>query len=188
MKTKQILTIVLIVFVVGSLAYMIVREQKTNSSLSEETNNAVPAAQNQNEIKNIAEVARQDSKSFTTINQDNNAIQETRLIVYYFHGHMRCPTCHKLESYAKEALETFFAEQLANKKMQWEVISIEAPENEHYIKDYQLVTRSVVLSKVADGKELAWKNLDQIWAKVGDKNSYLEYIRNSITKFLEDEH
>ncbi|MHC4076762.1 MAG: nitrophenyl compound nitroreductase subunit ArsF family protein, partial [Planctomycetota bacterium] len=118
--------------------------------------------------------------------QTEDIQQDNQLIVYYFHGDQRCATCHKLETYAKEALDTYFADKIASKKIVWKVVNVDRTENSHFIQDYKLVTKSVVLSEVAHGKEVGWKNLDQIWQKVGNKESYLQYVCDSIWNFLEN--
>ena len=108
-------------------------------------------------------------------------------MVYYFHGDVRCPTCHKLESYAQEAVETTFAEELGAGLVQWKPVNVDRPENAHFVKDYQLVTKSVILSEVIDGRETDWKNLDKIWDLVGSKDVYLDYIRENVKIFLEQD-
>jgi hypothetical protein len=169
MNGKKIITAALLIFVAGSLGYMIVRENKDSSV---PVQNAPPPP----------------SQPQAVPLSDTEAEPNQQLVVYYFYGDVRCLTCHKLEDYAKEALDTYFADDLAAGKIQWKPTNVDTPSNEHFVKDYSLVTKSVVLSNVANGKEVAWQNLDQIWQKVGDENSYLEYIRDSVTKFLEDEH
>lgn len=162
MKSKQILAIILIIFVSGSLAYMVVKEMTAKQTTDKTAGNIT-----QDEEK--ADVQSGD-----------------RIIVYYFHGDARCETCRKLEAYAKETLDTYFADELDAGKIVWQVVNIEQPQNEHYIGDYKLVTKSVVLSKVRQGKEITWENLDKIWQEVGDKQDYIEYVRDSISKFVED--
>lgn len=159
MKAKQVLTVLLLVFVVGSLAYMVVKESK-----SESLTNTTTAPQEQ---------------SVTTE-------QDARLIVYYFHGDIRCATCRKLESYAKEALDTNFSDAIVSGNITWKPVNVDKPENRHFIQDYKLVTKSVILSKIVDGKETTWKNLDQIWQKVTDKNEYMRYINDGIVELLEE--
>ncbi len=39
---------------------------------------------------------------------------DVKIIAYYFHGNVRCPTCHKMEQYTKEAIEKNFKDELAN--------------------------------------------------------------------------
>jgi len=181
MNIKQILTILLIIFVVGSLAYMIGSEQKTKSSQIPDSPASIPQARPV--ASGEPAVAQQNEPVFST-NAAANDPHGTQVIVYYFHGDMRCPTCHKLETYAKEALDTYFADELASKALVWKVVNVDKPENRHFIQDYKLVTKSIVLSETTDGKESRWKNLDLIWQKVGDKESYLQYIQASIFKFL----
>ena len=181
MKIKRIVTIVLLVFVVGSLAYMVATEQKTESS--QEPDNPASGFQGQSVALGKPSITQQNKADPPIIATANEA-QSMQLIVYYFHGDMRCPTCHKLESYAKEALDTYFAGEVASKNIVWKVVNIDKSENRHFIQDYKLVTKSVVLSELVDGKEVGWKNLDQIWQRVTDKNNYLEYIRENILKTL----
>jgi len=183
MKIKRIFTIVLLVFVVGSVAYMIGRKQNTESSQIPDSPASVPRGQPV--TSGEPSVAQQNEPDSST-NAAANDPQSIQLIVYYFHGDMRCPTCHKLEKYAKEALDTYFADEIASKKIIWKVINVDRTENSHFIQDYKLVTKSVVLSEVADGKEAGWKNLDQIWQRVSDKDGYLEYIRESVLQSLKE--
>ena len=169
MKPKQILAIVLIVFVVGSLAYMIGKESRTNPVTEDFPDNTAPPSQQAAKENNL-----------------QDAEQDTQLIVYYFHGDVRCSTCHKLETYAKETLETYFADELAAKEVIWKAVNIDEAQNKHFVQDYELYAKTVVLSMVAKGQELRWENLDRIWQEISDKQGYLEYVRNSIVKFLED--
>ncbi len=62
------------------------------------------------------------------------------IIAYYFHGTFRCPTCHKLKQYSKEAIEINFKDALASGKLELKVINVEDKGNEHYASDYQLYT------------------------------------------------
>lgn len=160
MDIKKIFTVVLLLFVAGSIGYMIVNEKKTETVAPEERTEPVPKTENKD------------------VQQDN------QLIVYYFHGDKRCPTCHKLETYAKEALDTYFVDEITSKDIVWKTVNVDKTENSHFVQDYKLVTKSVVLSEIANGKEVGWKNLDQIWQKVGDKDGYLQYIRESILNGL----
>ncbi|UCD63063.1 MAG: hypothetical protein JSW34_09925 [Candidatus Zixiibacteriota bacterium] len=125
-----------------------------------------------------------------TADQDSTRIDEPaaappRLIAYYFHTTRRCATCKKLEAYTREAIETGFAEQLKSGVLSFLAVNIDESDNEHFRKDYQLYTKSVILSERKDGEEVKWKNLDQIWQLVrGDKAVYLQYIQDEVTAAL----
>jgi len=106
-------------------------------------------------------------------------------VVYYFHGTRRCPTCRKLEAYTNEAVTTGFAGDIKAGTIAWQAINTDEPGNEHYVKDYVLSTKSVILSAVVDGKETRWKNLPRIWDLVGDKAAFIAYIQEEIRTFQE---
>ena len=108
------------------------------------------------------------------------------VIAYYFHGSFRCPTCHKLEQYSKEAIETNFKNAIASGRLEYKVVNIEDKGNEHYVNDYQLYTKSLILSVVKDGKEIKWKNLDKIWEHVRNKEKFIDYVKSGVADFLKE--
>jgi hypothetical protein len=166
MKAKKLITLALLVFVAGGLGYMIARE---NCVCSVSKQNVTPTA-----------VQLQANHSPDNVQLEPNQ----QIVVYYFHGDVRCPTCHKLENYAKETLDTYFADDLASGKIKWQPTNVDTAGNEHFVKDYQLVTKSVILAKIVDGQQVVWKNLDQIWDLVSEKDKYLAYIRDSVANFI----
>ena len=107
-----------------------------------------------------------------------------KVIVYYFHGHFRCPTCYKLETYSKEAIEANFKNELASGKIVFNVINTDEKGNEHFVNDYQLYTKSLVISLIENGKEVKSKNLTKIWDYVGNKQKFFEYVTSEINGFL----
>ena len=118
--------------------------------------------------------------------QAGDNAQGTHVVVYYLHGTFRCSTCHKLEQYSKEAIETNFKDALASGKLEFKVINVEDKGNEHYTKDYQLYTKSLILSLIKDGKETKWKNMDKIWEYVGNKERFIDYVKNGVTDLLKE--
>ena len=69
----------------------------------------------------------------------------------------------------------------------WRLINFDEEENDHFLKDYKMYNQSLILSYLVDGKEKSWKNLDQIWLLVGDKEKYQTYIRDEITTFMAEQ-
>lgn len=124
------------------------------------------------------------SVNFAVFAGENSSTEN--VIAYYFHGTFRCPTCHKLETYSQEAIETNFKDALASGKLEFKVINIEEKGNEHYGSDYQLYTKSLILSLVKNGKQIKWKNLDKIWEYVGNKQQFLDYVKAEVVDFLKE--
>lgn len=112
--------------------------------------------------------------------------ERVQLIVYYFHGSFRCPTCRNLEQYAREAVENNFRKELIEGILIFKVVNVEEKENEHFMNDYQLYTKSLVLSLAEDEKEIKHKNLTKIWEYVGNKEKYVDYIKSEIDAFLRE--
>jgi hypothetical protein len=120
------------------------------------------------------------------IAQAGENAQGAHVVAYYLHGTMRCPTCHKLEQYSKEAIEANFKHAIASGKLEYKVVNVEDKGNEHYANDYQLYTKSLILSLVKDGKEVKWKNLDKIWEYVGNKQKFLDYVKAGVADFIKE--
>jgi hypothetical protein len=105
-------------------------------------------------------------------------------IVYYFHGNVRCTTCRTIEAYADEAVHAGFPEALANGELEWRVVNIDEPQNRHFIQDFQLVTRSVVLAEYRGGEVVRSKNLDKVWQLVRNKQRFIDYVQSETKAFL----
>jgi|GEM_PF-591104 len=126
----------------------------------------------------------QATDSAATADQD---ISTEIIFASYLHGNRRCVTCRKLEAYSEEALKTGFEEELADSALIWRTVNYDQKENEHYLKDYSLYTKALVLSRVKDGSEVEWKNLSKIWELVGDKDEFLKYVQEETRAFLDKE-
>ena len=107
-----------------------------------------------------------------------------KVIAYYFHGTRRCASCRKIEAYSVEAVTTGFVDDLKGGTLEWQVINIDEDANKHYIKEYQLYTKSVILSHVKDGKEVGWKNLDKVWTLLGNKQDFVDYVQAETRTFM----
>ena len=113
-------------------------------------------------------------------------VSDNKVIAYYFHGNFRCVTCQKLEQYSREAIEANFKEALASGKLEFKAINVEGKGNEHYVKDYQLYSKSLVFSLIKDGKEIKSKNLDKIWELARNKQKFIEYATGEMNAFMKD--
>lgn len=102
-----------------------------------------------------------------------------KVIIYYFHGNMRCSNCHKIETYTKEAYS-----KIKNKNLELRIINTDEPRDRHFTNDYNLYTKSVVISRVQNEKQVKWKNLDKIWTLLGDKLKFENYIIKETKSYL----
>ena len=107
-----------------------------------------------------------------------------KVIAYYFHGNFRCYTCHTMEQYSKEAIKNNFKDALNTGKLEFKAVNVEERGNEHFVNDYQLYTKSLVLSLVKDGKEIKSKNLTKIWEYARNKQKFFNYVTEEVNNFL----
>ena len=112
--------------------------------------------------------------------------QANRVIAYYFHGNFRCHTCYTMEQYSKEAIEANFKDALSSGKLEFKVVNVEERGNEHFAQDYQLYTKSLILSLAKDGKETKSKNLTKIWEYVRNKQRFFDYVSEEVNNFLKE--
>ncbi len=193
MNTRKLIKYLLLLFVIGSFALLIYKEYSPKNE-SKATNivetpgekttvsvESVPAPKSRPLKEHVTKQKEEAPSPLTEVKAHNS-----KLIAYYFHGTFRCTTCRTIEKYSKEALEKYFANELKSGKLEFRPVNIEEPENKHFIQDYQLVTRSLVLSLVSDGKETKWKNLPDIWKLVRDQDKFFQYVKDEVEQFLKE--
>jgi len=128
MKTKTIITIVLLVFVVASIGYLITKELRA-------------LAQATSAEANLPEVEpNQEPSSEVVVTPNAPPEVSQKVIVYYFHGDFRCATCRKFETFSDEALREAFSDELEDGRVKWQVVNVDKPGNKHFVTDYQLHT------------------------------------------------
>lgn len=107
-----------------------------------------------------------------------------RVIAYYFHTTVRCVSCRAIEAYSQEAITTAFADQMRDGRLVWRVVNVEVPGNEHFIQDYQLYTKSLVIVHEVQGRPTEWKNLEKVWQLVQDKPTFQRYVQDEMRGYL----
>jgi len=110
---------------------------------------------------------------------------ENGLIVYYFHGNVRCPTCQSIESQSHEAVQADFGPQQKSGELVWKVLNYEQPAGAELGQKFDVQMPVVVLARMKNGKIEKWNRLDQVWAVVGDKPAFRKYVREQIQQMLE---
>jgi len=108
------------------------------------------------------------------------------IAVYYFHGNFRCSNCLRIEQYSKEAIEQYFRDELSSGKLVFKVINVEEKENEHFIKDYELYTKSLIITLIKNDKEIKFGNLIKVWEFLGNKQKFYDYVKGEITRYLKE--
>ena len=154
MRSKRVITVALLLFVAASLAFLVFKQVRQK------------------------EVAVQAADSAATQRPGR------RVVAYYFHATQRCATCRIIEAHSDEAVHSNFASELARGTLEWRAVNVQLPENRHFVQDYQLFTKSLVLVEFKDGRETGHKVLEKTWELVGDKAAFVDYVTREVRTFL----
>ena len=171
MSPKKITLIVLSVFVAVSIGYLVYSE----------TRESRPAA------TGIEEQEKQGERigGSSALASDEKQAIDRIVRVYYFHTTFRCPTCHRIEEYTKSAMLSSFGPELKKGTIIWKVLNVEEPQNRHFVDDFKLFTKSVVIIDEQKGKQVRWKVLEKTWELVHDQSAFADYIRSEVKRYLE---
>jgi len=193
LKSKKLIKYLLLFFVVVSFVLLVYKEF---SSKNESNATNIAETRGDKKTASVESVPAPESRPFKepTTKQKEKApspltevkAHNSKVIAYYFHGTFRCSTCRTIEEYSHDAIQTYFAKELGNGGLEFRPVNVEEPENKHCIQDYQLVTKSLVLSLVLDGKETKWKNLADVWKLVRDKEKFFQYVKDEVEIFLKE--
>ena len=116
------------------------------------------------------------------INQSEHVV-----VVTYFTSDQRCDTCLKIEELTKNAIHNQFPKELEKKEIVFQTINYDRPENKHFIDDYQLAFKTVVVSERKKGKEQQWSKYDKVWELVDDPEEFSSYLQQGIRQYLDQQ-
>lgn len=198
MKLKPLITLLLLMFISISIVYLFIKETSKDSEFqplantvtTEQTSEAVsltiPDSGHIVSLNQQVQHTENDSVTAekTQSNISKRETQQHKIIAYYFHGNVRCVSCKTIEAYSKEAVETKFVKELQNGILEWRVVNLDEEANAHFIKDYQLYTKSLVIAEFANGKQIKWKNLEQVWDLLSSKEMFIVYVQEEIKNYL----
>ncbi len=106
--------------------------------------------------------------------------------VYYFYTNTRCSSCKAIEEYTKAAVEKNFTADYNGWKVVFKGVNVDDEANSHFVQDYFLNSKSVVVQKFAGEKALKWAKLEKIWQLLGDKEAFTGYITAETRKLLDE--
>lgn len=107
----------------------------------------------------------------------------TTLVAYYLHGNKRCSSCMKMEAFTKAVLDERFAADLASGAVAFRSVNIDEPANAHYVDDFQITTKTVILAEEREGKVQRYTDLKRVWDLVGEEAEFKDYIATGLSGF-----
>jgi hypothetical protein len=116
----------------------------------------------------------------------NTQVEGTKIVAYYSHATQRCPTCLKIEKYSHSVVDSLFANQVKQGKLEFRSINTDDSAYASFLTDYQLASQSLVLVRYKGGVKQKWENLDRIWELVGDEGIFYAYVKDGVERSLKE--
>lgn len=104
--------------------------------------------------------------------------------VTYFSSDVRCMTCVRIERLTREVVERNFASELRSGRVTFQIVNLDGPGNAHFVRDYRLISKTVIVSDLAGGEEIGWENLQQVWTKHRDEQAFEAYVVEAVRRHL----
>ncbi len=103
-------------------------------------------------------------------------IPEDGIVVTYFTTDVRCPSCRKIEQLTRKTVESQFSDAVSDGLIVFRVVNTDREENAHFLDEYNLVSKTVIISQREGGEETGWQNLQDVWLKLDDDVEFSNYL------------
>ncbi len=117
-------------------------------------------------------------------NQQENQDKQNIIEVYDFHSTNRCTTCKAIESNTKYTLETYFADELKNGEITFQIVNIDKDENYEIAKKFKASGTSLYLNIINLEKEKQINLTGFAFSYGRDKNDFSKKLKAKIEKQL----
>lgn len=108
----------------------------------------------------------------------------SKIEVLDFHTTHRCMTCNAIEANTKYTLETYFAKELEDHKITFQVINIDEEENEKIAEKFEASGTSLFLNVIKDGKETQINLTDFAFLNGNDQKAFSKELKTKIDEEL----
>ena len=112
------------------------------------------------------------------------ATDSPAFVVYYFYANPRCQTCRAIESNTGKAVQKHFTSELKSGAIRWQPVDVDKAENKHFIQEFKLYTKSVVLVELRSGKTVRHELLQKVWELIHSPEKFDKYIQSSVENFV----
>ncbi len=160
MKYKIIITVLLLMFVSASIGYLAAKKVYLKQ-LAHAKSNSVDSA--------------------------GNPMPDKYIRVVYFHAAKRCESCVNMQNYTEQTIKANFAQLIADRKLFYEALCVDEPQNAHYKEDFELPFNMVVAIEYEKGAIKRWQKFEQVWDHIKDEGKFKQYVLDEMKWFLTEE-
>ncbi|MBD0852063.1 nitrophenyl compound nitroreductase subunit ArsF family protein [Maribacter arenosus] len=106
----------------------------------------------------------------------------SKIEVLDFHSTHRCMTCNAIEANTKYTLETYFAKELKENKITFQVINVDEKENEKIAEKFEAAGTSLFLNVIKNGEETQINLTDFAFMNGNDREAFSQELKTKIDK------
>ncbi|WP_338731475.1 nitrophenyl compound nitroreductase subunit ArsF family protein [Mangrovimonas cancribranchiae] len=121
----------------------------------------------------------QDKNKTTSLDKSVSKIE-----VLDFHSTHRCMTCNAIETNTKYTLNTYFAKELKEAKITFQVINVDKKENEKIAEKFEASGTSLFLNVIKNGKETQINLTDFAFMNGNDQDAFSKELKAKIDQEL----
>ncbi|SDR74797.1 hypothetical protein SAMN05216503_0729 [Polaribacter sp. KT25b] len=104
----------------------------------------------------------------------------SKIEVFDFHSTHRCMTCNAIEANTKYTLNTFFADELKNNKITFQVINVDEKKNEKIAEKFEASGTSLILNVIKNGKETQINLTEFAFMEGNDQEAFSKELKSKI--------
>ena len=173
---KRMITALLALLVVSSVAWAFIKEMKTPES--NQTDQAAPSSEN-------LSTAESDLVEFdvpVALASDN--LKPDRIQVFYFHRRIRCTGCINVEEASFDAVSVDHRADVDNGTLEGHSISFDEPGNQHYASEYDLYSQELILVEIKNGSIARSSKIADVWQHWNSKTEVRSLANELIDQWL----
>jgi len=106
------------------------------------------------------------------------------VVVTYFTTDVRCDSCRTIERLSRQAIEAGFPDEVASGAVVFRVLNTDRPENRHFVDDYEIANKTVIVSHHENGTETEWTNRQDVWLLLDEPAEFFAYVREPVEHYL----
>jgi hypothetical protein len=123
-------------------------------------------------------------KDTNNSNRQQPIADSVKLEIYAFHGTRQCETCKNMKANTKLTLDKYFAEELKNGKIVYQVIDVDDAKNEKLAEKFQATGTALMINRVVNGKDSIIDWSDFAFDKANDAKVFMPELKTKIASTL----
>lgn len=108
-----------------------------------------------------------------------------KLEVFVFHGVNQCMTCKNLKAHARYTIETYFADELKDGEITFQIIDVDDPQNAELAEKFEAAGTALMVNQIKGGHDNIIDLSDFAFEKANTKEEFVAELSSKLKKMSE---